>query len=52
MEAMITSNGCGTVVRLQNNSKYKFNKTLREFTMEKIRNAAFREIGCLITINV
>ena len=27
MEAMITSNGCGTVVRFQSNSKYKLNKT-------------------------
>lgn len=42
MEAMITSNGCGTVVRLQSNNKYKLNKTLREFTMEEISKYSFQ----------
>ena len=42
MEAMITSNGCGTVVRFQSNSKYKLNKTLREFTMEEISKYSFQ----------
>ena len=32
---MITSNGSGTATGLPNNRKYKFNKTLREFTGKK-----------------
>lgn len=42
MEAMVTSNGWSTVVRLKINSKCKLNKTLKEFTMEKISKSRFQ----------
>ena len=39
---MITSNGSGTATGLPSNRKYKFNKTLREFTREKKTKYSFQ----------
>lgn len=36
MEAMITADDCGAVLRLQNNTKYKFNKKLRKYTRKEM----------------
>lgn len=36
IEAMIMADDCGAVLRLKNNTKYKFNKNLRKYTRKEM----------------
>ena len=36
IEAMIMADDCGAVLRLKNNTKYKFNKNLRKYSRKEM----------------